>query len=399
MTWDKIAAAGKSKKNDSELLSANDDVINDEMGVLPSVDENERFEKMFSKQSRQRERSDGYVVSDSGPTFVGKTFRGLSLIKQNPKGIEEEVPTWKLKSADQDFVIEAMKKALKEKRYHTVDKLFVFGTEVSTIETLNSEDNTKFFENWYDKIFVLDMYKKEESNDALNVGVDAVGSIKELTKCMILLERELNEERKKIAAMERANRAQLKSEKIAEKIDDRIKETNKALRKLDVVNRGILFDSATSIFMWHNEVIRRKLMKIKLLAKSQAVPPQFWFWRNQRMESLGLDFRHFNIPVWLTWKMSKDKDGAMIEDKPKWHDDTSGHLSSIWINSRVTGDAFVTDVMKCRPRKDLVGNSYPWMTANLLLALCLGLGDKLKPRLAFTENARKSADGGSFEEV
>jgi hypothetical protein len=126
------------------------------------------------------------------------------------------------------------------------------------------------------------------------------------------------------------------------------------------------------------------------MKKEQGTPPQYWFWRDTKMESLSLDFRKMNIPVWISYKMAKDQDTHELSfDHPRWHEDTSGHFASVWLNSFMVDRDRLTTVMKCRPRNALFGNTYPNITANLLLALCLGLENDLGDRVAVPDEIRE----------
>lgn len=406
--WDKFnrkQGGGKAnrvsdvkKQLDSELniLNASDMDLGD---VPTDIKADERFEDGFTTGRHRRDVTNGRIISHSGQTFTGKTMSLLSQIKQNPKGIDEEVKTWGLKGNDETFVIEAMVKALKERRYHTVKELFAFGTELSVEETLNSEDNYKFFENWFEKIHYMEIYKKTESDDELNIGVDGPSSVRLLTRKFVLLERQIREENARLAKLQSAVASSLKKKstmdaklvKDIESLDDRINKINKEIGNIkDKQDRALGLDSETSILFWHNETIRRKLVGRRVFGAEQQVPAPFWFWRNTKMEGLSLDIRMLNIQAWETWKMARDKEGNVLDDKPRWHDDTSGHLSSIWLHSfRTEGGELACEFKKCRPRNALMGKFFPYITANLLLALCLGLEDHLGDRIKFKGSIEK----------
>jgi hypothetical protein len=403
--WDKLKKGGKASKVDQVKKQ-----LNSELNVLNAADvdlddiptditPDERFEDGFTTGKHTRVVTQGRIISHSGQTFVGKTFSMLSQIKQNPKGIVEEVDTWNLKGKDREIVIEAMIQALKEKRYHTVNELFCFGTELSVEETLNSEDNVDFFDGWYEKIHYQEIYKKTTDRDELNVGVDGPQSVRLLTRKLILLERELMDEN---AALEKLNRsvslAVRKSKELNPKdlvavqsLDERIKKANAEIARISSKkDRALGFDSQTSVLFWHNETIRRKLVGRRVFSQEQQVPAPFWFWRNTKMEGLSLDLRLFNIQAWQTWKMARDKEGNVLDDKPRWHDDTSGHLSSIHVHSfKTEGGELACEFKKCRPRRALCGRFFPFITANLLLALCLGLEDHLGDRIKFRGSVEK----------
>ena len=402
----RVSDVKKQLDSDLNILNASDMDLGD---VPMDIKSDERFEDGFTTGRHRRDVTNGRIISHSGGTFVGKTYDMLSQVKQNPAGIDDEVKTWGLKGNDETFVIEAMIKALKERRYHTVKEVYAFGTELSIEETLYSEDNFKFFENWFDKIHYKEIFLKTDSDDELNIGVDGPGSVKLLTRKFVLLERQIRDENARLAKLQGAVSASMKKKstidanlvKDIESLDDRIAKINKEISGIkDKQCRGLGLDSETSILFWHNETIRRKLVGRRVFSAEQQVPAPFWFWRNTKMEGLSLDMRFFNIQAWQTWKMARDKDGNVLEDKPRWHDDTSGHLSSIWIHSfKTEGGELACEFKKCRPRRALMGKIVPYITANLLLALCLGLEDHLGDRIKFKGSVERieSADAGDDE--
>ena len=392
----KVAKIKQEMQSDLNILNSASMDLDD---IPRDIKENEKFEDGFTTGRYNREVTTGRIISHSGGTFVGKTYSMLSQIKQNPKGIDEEVNTWGLEEKNRGEVIDAMCRALAERRYHTVKELFAFGTELSVEETLYSEDNVDFFSGWYDKIHYIEIYKKTESDDELNIGVDGPQSVRLLTRKFLLLERELRDwnmhlERLQVNLDASFKKKETIDQSLADEItslDERIAKINKKILKItENKQRALGFDSQTSTLFWHNETIRRKLVGRKVFSDTQQVPPPFWFWRNTKMEGISLDLRMFNIQAWQTWKMARDKEGNALDDKPRWHDDTSGHLSSIWLHSFKTDSGeLACEVKKDRPRRALCGRFFPYMTANLLLALNLGLEPLLGVRVKFKGSVEK----------
>lgn len=392
--WDKYnkGKVAQVKQNlHSELNVLNSASM--DLGDIPNnIRPEEQFEDGFTTGRYRRDVTTGRIISHTGGTFVGKTYSMLSQIKQNPKGIEEEVNSWNIPEHDRGELINAMCEALKERRYHTVNELFAFGSELSIEETMYSEDNVEFFGDWYDKIHFIETYLKTEADDELDIGVDGPQSIRLLKKKFLLLERRIRKETEKLFKLNTALSASIKKKETIDQamvdeitsLDERIEKINaKIVSVSQKQNRALGFDSMTSTLFWANESIRRKLVGRKVFSDTQQVPAPLWFWRNTTMEGFSLDLRKFNVQAWQTWKMARDREGHVLEDKPRWHDDTSGHLSSIWIHSYQTVDGELASVFKkCRPRRALQRRTFPYMTANLLLALCLGqeehLGDRIK---------------------
>jgi len=398
----KVAQVKQELQSDLNLLNTASMDLDD---IPKNIKSEERFEDGFITGRYRRDVTTGRIISHSGGTFVGKTFSMLSQIKQNPKGIEEEVNTWNVSEKNRGELIDAMCRALKERRYHTVTELFAFGTELSVEETLYSEDNYKYFENWFDRIHYMETYLKTESDDELNIGVDGPQSMRLLTRKFLLLEREIRDENMHLAKLQTNIDAALKKKDMLDpaiedqitSIDERIAKINNKIDSIkDAQHRALGFDSQTSTLFWANETIRRKMVGRKVFSDTQQVPAPFWFWRNTKMEGLSLDLRLFNLQAWQTWKMARDKEGNVLDDKPRWHDDTSGHLSSIWLHSfKIESGELACEVKKCRPRRALQGRFFPYITANLLLALCLGLDDLLGDRIKFKGDVVKVESSSS----
>jgi hypothetical protein len=262
-------------------------------------------------------------MSDVGLTGSGKTSRAIKMVFCNEIDCPKEVETWNLPPKDHDAVIEGMVRAYKTRWLLPVKELFVIGTEKSTIH-------------------FMEIYVRAKKDKGLESGVDGIESIKKFNEVMIDLECNIDEERKN-----------------------------------DI---GLVLDTGSSVLGWCNEVIRRNVMGIPKLAKGQGAPAHFWYWRNMKMESLALNMRDFNVPVWQTWQFKKDQDGKYTSD-PFWHD-KSGQLSSMWMNTYNLVEngynTFYSIVMKNRKNNNIVGSVYPMITPNMILACAIGLGDHLK---------------------
>lgn len=332
------------------------------MGTAPVIGKNDTLDSEFRQSSRSRVRRKGYYIADTGSTFTGKSFRLGSLVKQNPKGIHEEVMSWNLEG-DPEPVIEGMIAALAEGRYLTVDKLYVIDGEESFEEMLNSEDNVDYFDGWYDHIYQKSVYSKTNTNDMLEIAMDGPKFVTGVNKAMMLFEKALEEQ----GIMQ-----------------------DQGLLPDDAPHIGLGLDGGSINVVAHNEVVRRRILGIHLTAKQQSLISTAWIWRNVKLETLALDSKALNAPIWITYKMAKDQDApsGTSAEQPLWYNPASGYYASIWLNSQLVDNIPLTMIRKCRPRRLLVNSIYPYMTANLLLALCLGYEEELGMRIDIDADVR-----------
>jgi hypothetical protein len=343
-------AWAKSSKNVSKSgISGNANITDADMKVCPKIATNESIDTIFSTPTKTRKTKKGIVVADAGKPFSGKTRRLLSTVKVSKKGIEEEVPTWNLKSKNEEVVIETMLSALKSGRLLTGTPLYVVGTEESTEECLYSEDNWEYFADYIDEIKLKEIFILRDTDKILETGVNGEESFKLFNKIMILFER-----------------AAISGKKYA-----------------------IGIDNGSTILGWLHEVLRRSIHRKPITAKEQGIPPRHWFYRNTKMESMSLDFKNLNKLTWIVYKMAKDREGNTTIE-PKWHEDTSGYLATVYMYSQLIErrKLIITEFRKCRPNFQLVGEWYQWLSANKIMALMLGLQQPLFSSVSVPEDIR-----------
>jgi len=329
--------------------------LDEEMGTKPenvTPQTSTKFRDLFTTATTDYATTDGCVISIVGNTGSGKTTFTMTQTQANEKDCIDEINTWDLAPADHKVVVETLCHAYETKYFLPVKEVFILGTEKSTLDCIKSLDNQPKFSSFVKqgRIHYKEIFVRGQGNKALENTVDAIASIKKFNEIMVSLEDVIEEERKN--------------------------------------QIGFTLDSGSTLLGWCNEVIRRNTMQIPKTAKEQGVPPHYWFWRNTKMESTSLTFRDFNIPIIQTWKIKKNKEGKYTDD-PAWHE-TSGHYSSIWINSTQipfnNNNYFVSTFKKNRFFNGVVNHYYPFITANLLYCLSLRLEKHLKKLIKIDAN-------------
>lgn len=286
-------------------------------------------DSVFNRPTKERRRLRGEKTANYGHTGSGKTRYGMSWVRLNPKDVEEDITAFNLPSKKHDHAIETFLTAFKNQQIIRGDPIYVIGTEISTEECIYGDDNWDLFAEHVDKdILFKEVYEVFEKGPEKGE-LDPIASLR------------------------------------------RFNHVWSFLMNLQPETGTVFVDSGTSVLSWRHSYLRRKIMKKAPTEKEQGVPLKYWFWRNEKQESFQLGLRALKANTNVTWKMAKDSDGDYT-DRPRWHDDTSGHLSNnIIFHPLHEDDMFTGVVRKCRQSRAIRHKILPFPTATKFVGLLI----------------------------
>jgi len=336
MSWDGLVADKKTKTKSSQKTSTKRKTTTKKQSSNKEFDDveyeltgEETIENTFNRPSKTKRKLRGEKTASYGHTGSGKTRYGLSWVRLNPTDVVEDIEMWNLPGEKHDHAIESFSTGFKNDAIIRGDPLIIIGTEISTEECLYGDDQWDMVADHVEKdILFKEVYRTFESGPEMGEE-DPIACLREFNKVWaIILKRQ--------------------------------------------PNRGtIMVDSGTSVLGWRHEYLRRKIMKKAPTEKEQGIPPRYWFWRNTKQESFQLGLRALKANTLVTWKMAKDKEGDYTE-LPRWHDDTSGHLSNnVLFHPLHDKDLFTTQVKKCRQTRELRMKRIPFPTATKFVGLLI----------------------------
>lgn len=279
----------------------------DEMGeIYPDFSEIPDDPKKLFKplQELRKNRIIKVNMSVIGRSSSGKTYFGGTASHCTPKYID-----FLFKSISSEI-----RKEFKEylSRFIPFTPLWVIGTEESTLDCFDSDDNKEYFKH-SDINIVETLVKSKGGTNILNYP--------ETYKNILI-----------------------------------------ALYALANEKQGtILLDSGTTPMNAQHEIMRRIIMKIPSIKREQGINPRHWFWRNVEQEGLNFFLRIVGMNTITTYKIIDQhlENGVDIE-KIKWYEEASRHLSSIIIyNEQIKGKKeFMSTIQKCRINSNLDGLKY-----------------------------------------
>jgi hypothetical protein len=290
----------------------------------------ETLENSFDRPTKDKRRIRGQKTAIYGPTGGGKTRWGLSWIRLNEKDVQEDIQEWNLPGPKHDKAIETFMTAFKNKAIIPGIPMIIFGTEISTEDCLYGDDQWDMVAEHVDHdIMFKEMYHTFEDGPEQGEE-DPLACLKDYNKHWAILLKHPPE------------------------------------------TGTVMVDSGTHILSWRHSYIRRKVMKIPASAREQGVPTRFWFWRNEKQESFQLGLRNITANTIVTWKMAKDQEGHET-DQPRWHDDTSGHLSNnvLYMPLDEEKDRFKVVVKKCRQTREFRFKTIVYPTAIKFVGLLI----------------------------
>jgi len=324
--WDKIGSKAPKKKSTrrrrpsnarkrkSGVPEADKENLSKEFADLEvEISDLDTLDSIFIAPTPEKKRMRGEKTANIGKTGLGKTRDAMLWGRINMPHIEEDINTLDLPGKKRDHALETFAEALKHQRIYPGNPVIVLGTEESTEECVYGDDQWELFADLVGRkeIRFTEVFREHDSGK--NEGfLDYFESFRAFKKAL--------------AVVKRANPQ----------------------------TGTVVIDCGSDLLEWQHEIIRRKLMKIPELKKEQGVPPRYWFWRNMEQTKMQMALRRMKCNTVVTWRMAKDKDGE-ITDKPRWHDDTSGHKSNNVLH--FTGDdpenRFMIRVRKCRQTRRL----------------------------------------------
>lgn len=292
------------------LLDDMAEVYPDESEIPDNPEEIFVMPKQWKDKSKIKRK---VVMCIKGQSFSGKTFTALSASHCTEKHIRHD-----FKGLNEDklnYFLQGMK------RYLPFTPVWVIGTEASTYECLDSDDNEEYFE--HADVRYVEVLERGSS------GLSLLDHIRTYKNFLI------------------------------------------ALYSLSNQNRGtIVLDSSSSILTAQHEIVRRVINKIPSLREHQGVPPIKWFWRAVEREGIMYFGRLTPINFIFTIKQviqSKENEKEFL--KTRWWEETDRHLSSIILQNEQIGnsDVFRSIVEKCRPNKTLQNKSYQNLTIPMFM--------------------------------
>lgn len=290
-------------------------ILLDEMGeVYPDEDDiPDDPKKIFTTpQQWKKEQPNKLIACIKGRSGSGKTYTGLSSSHLTPKHIQNDFQG--ISQNQRQKFIEFIKK------YIPFTPLWVIGTEQSTYECLKSIDNEEYFEHC--NINYIEIQQKGK-------GLSLLDHIKTYRQFLI------------------------------------------AIYALSDQEQGtLMIDTNSGVLSSQHEIVRRVIMKVPQLKKTQGIMPRHWFWRNVEQEGIMYFGRIINMNFIITVKIIDQhlENGEDIE-KIKWHEETNKHMSSIIMtNEQIDGkNQYRSKIEKCRTNSRLLNKTYSNLTLPMFM--------------------------------
>jgi len=321
MSWGDLAktngdkpARKKTGKSGKRPPTAKQKRVSNEFADLEvTISDDETLENSFELPTLKRKRSKGEKITGYGQTGGGKTRFGILMGRLNKEHVVEDIDALKFSSAVRNKAVDRFMEAFDNQEIFQGNPIICLGTEESTEDAIYGEDQWELVADLVGKKQI--MYKEvfvEYDSGPNQSFIDPFESYRNFVKYFSIVKRS------------------------------------------NPLVGTVMVDSGTSKLGWEHNIIRRKVMKIPELQKEQGVPTRYWFWRNEKEEAFQLALRSLKCNTYVTWKEAKDKEGNYI-DRPKWHDDTSGHLTNHVLRFPIDDeqDRFKALVVKCRRTRRL----------------------------------------------